>query len=668
MRRRAPLSVVAALLACIALVGLPAASQAAPGLSFTSCANTHAFDCSTLAVPLDRGGTLPGTVPLSIQRKLAGAQPSRDAVVALAGGPGQATLPLGEFIAQAISPALGSRDLLLFDQRGTGSSDPLSCSALEELNAISEAKLNEQCALDIGPARGDFTTAESVQDIEALRKAGGYEKLVLYGTSYGTKLALNYAERYPQRVESLVLDSVVPSGGEEPFLIPSYQAIGAVLGELCSARACAGITSNPLGDLARLVTQLRRHSLRGSVYDGSGKRHSLTLDGVGLFSLLGAGDVNPALRALLPAAMRSALRHDPDPLLRLSALSEGLVPSLPSGASSAAGPNLFDNALFATTVCEETPFPWQRNASSSTRLSEALGALHAKPRGIFYPFDSTTAFEASLIQGCLAWPDASAAPPAQSALPNVPTLILSGSQDLRTPTVQARQVVALIPDAQVEVVPFTGHSVIGSDLSGCASGALAAFFSASTVAPCSATTNRFAPTPVTPTRLSAVRAPSAVPGRPGQTLVAVLDTLIDLNRQVISATLQANQELPAGASFGGLRGGYAKLTSSSVVLRHFSFVLGVELNGSFPVKKGELLPSTIRISGREASAGSVRIGSGFKRATGTLGGRHFSVLIARVKLASAQPGAWPSRAAIRPLLARGEAGARVGFGPLPRLP
>src|ERR1035437_7549715 len=262
-----------------------------------------------------------------------------------AGGPGQATLPLGEFIAQAISPALGSRDLLLFDQRGTGSSDPLSCSALEELNAISEAKLNEQCALDIGPARGDFTTAESVQDIEALRKAGGYEKLVLYGTSYGTKLALNYAERYPQRVESLVLDSVVPSGGEEPFLIPSYQAIGAVLGELCSARACAGITSNPLGDLARLVTQLRRHSLRGSVYDGSGKRHSLTLDGVGLFSLLGAGDFNPALRALLPAAMRSALRHDPDPLLRLSALSEGLVPSLPSEASSAAGPNLFNNAL-----------------------------------------------------------------------------------------------------------------------------------------------------------------------------------------------------------------------------------------------------------------------------------------------------------------------------------
>ena len=90
-----------------------------------------------------------------------------------------------------MAPALASRDLLLFDQRGTGSSDPLSCSALEEATPASNvASVFEQCALDIGPARADFTTQESVQDIEALRKAAGYEKLVLFGTSYGTKVAL----------------------------------------------------------------------------------------------------------------------------------------------------------------------------------------------------------------------------------------------------------------------------------------------------------------------------------------------------------------------------------------------------------------------------------------------------------------------------------------------
>src|SRR5438876_919425 len=79
------------------------------------------------------------------------------------------------------------------------------------------APLVERCALQIGPARGAFTTAESVEDIEAVRHAAGYRKLVLYGTSYGTKVALQYAERYPQRVEALVLDSVVPPDGPEPF-------------------------------------------------------------------------------------------------------------------------------------------------------------------------------------------------------------------------------------------------------------------------------------------------------------------------------------------------------------------------------------------------------------------------------------------------------------------
>lgn len=125
-------------------------------------------------MPLDRTGAVPGTISLAVERKLAGASASRDAVLALAGGPGQAAIPLAEFIAQAIAPALGSRDLLVFDQRGTGLSDPLSCSAFETFSSKPVNEIFEQCASQIGPARGAFTTQESVQDIEALRQAGGY--------------------------------------------------------------------------------------------------------------------------------------------------------------------------------------------------------------------------------------------------------------------------------------------------------------------------------------------------------------------------------------------------------------------------------------------------------------------------------------------------------------
>jgi hypothetical protein len=129
----------------------------------------------------------------------------------------------------------------------------------------------------------------------------------------------------------------------------------------------------------------------------------------------------------------------------------------------------------------------------------------------------------------------------------------------------------------------------------------------------------------------------------------VLDAIVDLDRQVVAATLQAQQELPSGSSFGGLRGGSARLTSSSATLRGFSFVRGVQLSGTFPVRNHQLQPATIRISGVGAAPGTVRLTSN-KRVTGTLGGRRFNVSLARVKLSrSGTPAEWPSHPLAFPL-------------------
>jgi pimeloyl-ACP methyl ester carboxylesterase len=637
-----------ALAATLSLTALSAANAPpARALAYVPCPTSPAFSCTTLPVPLARSGAAPGEISLSLELKQAGSVPSRDAVVALAGGPGQAALPLGEFAAKALAPALAGRDLIVFDQRGTGSSDPLSCPALESFGS-GPGQLSEQCALQIGPARGAFTTQESVEDIEAIRQAGGYEKLVLYGTSYGTKVALEYAERYPQHVEAMVLDSVVPTDGPEPFAVPTFQAIAPVLEELCSNGACASITANPIAALASLNARLRKRVLNGSVYDGSGHRHPATLNEVGLLDILEAGDLNPALRALLPAAVSSALRNDPDPLLRLSLLAQGLIPNVPNHTTESS--EGIDEALFLTTSCEETPFPWQRSGSPASRLTEALAALHAMPISAFYPFDASTALGNSLVSACAGWPDASPPPPAPSALPNVPTLILSGAQDLRTPTTNARAVAAQIPDAQLLIVPFTGHSVIGADFSGCAEQAVAAFFAAAPVQACPSSTDLFAPTPLTPTKLAYVHSPSGLGGRPGRTLTAALDTVVDLNRQVIGATLQADQELPSGSSFGGLHGGYARLGSSFVILKDLSFVPGVQLSGTIPVKDGALQTATLHITGAEASGGTVRVESASKQVTGVLGGKRFDVNLAKVKLSRYTAASeWPSHPVSFPL-------------------
>jgi hypothetical protein len=205
----------------------------------------------------------------------------------------------------------------------------------------------------------------------------------------------------------------------------------------------------------------------------------------------------------------------------------------------------------------------------------------------------------------------------------VPTLILSGAQDLRTPTSGARKLAAEIPGSEVLVVPHTGHSVLGSDFSGCAKVAVEAFFEGAQVLPCGPIPNLFSPTPPVPAHLSQLSGVAGLPLRAGRTLRAVLDTMIDLDRQVIGATIQAEQRLPSGASFGGLAGGYARLTKSAVILHRFSFLSGVTLNGSLPVRKGEVQTARIDVGGALAAHGQVLIAAG-GRVSGMLEGRRFA--------------------------------------------
>jgi pimeloyl-ACP methyl ester carboxylesterase len=632
MRRRARQLALASLPLAFTLAGTW--TQLAGAVEFTPCPEHFGFSCATVVVPLDRSGVVPGTISLKLQRKQAGVNPTRSALIALSGGPGQAAIPSVEEIAKSMAPALNNRDLVVFDQRGTGQTGPLNCPALSSeqaaVSAGSITALFNECALQIGPARGFFTTRDSVEDIEAIRQALGYEKLVLRGVSYGTKVALQYAERYPQNVEALMLDSVVSPTGPDALEVPTFQSIAPVLGELCASGACARITSNPVKDVAQLAAQLRTHPLNGVVYDGSGHRHTSSFSELDLMGVLEAGDLNPALRALLPAAVRSALRHDPQPLLRLGLLATGRTPSVPGTAPPLPEEGQEGNALYWATRCEETLFPWGRTDPPAMREAQAKTALNALPSSDFYPFDAGLGLAHSLLPECVGWPDAAQPPPPTGPLPNVPTLILSGEQDMRTPTSVARGVAAEIPDAELLTVPFTGHSVLGTDFSGCAKAAVIAFFASSPVQPCTGS-NLFTPTPVTPTQLAYVHSPQGVNGRDGRTLTAVLDTVLDINRQMIGATLQANATLPAGASFGGLRGGYARVGSSSVRLSRYSLLPGVEVSGSFPLHDGKLLGTTVKIEGSAAATGTVKLGSN-NRVTGTLSGRHFNLSVTRATL------------------------------------
>src|SRR4051794_6864899 len=112
-------STLAALAAAAAVLGLAPAARAA--IAYAPC-EPAGYQCGQLPVPIDRAGAVPGTLTLSIKRAVATSNPTAAAVVALAGGPGQAALPSVTEFASILGPALTNRDLVVFDQRGTGAS------------------------------------------------------------------------------------------------------------------------------------------------------------------------------------------------------------------------------------------------------------------------------------------------------------------------------------------------------------------------------------------------------------------------------------------------------------------------------------------------------------------------------------------------------------------
>jgi pimeloyl-ACP methyl ester carboxylesterase len=654
----APRSLSAALLAfaLLAALALGAPASAAAALPWAEC-RPAGFECARLAVPLDRSGATPGTVSLHATRVRAASNPGAVAVVALAGGPGQAAAPLAADFSQVLAPALTTRDLLVFDQRGTGRSGALDCTSLRSARTVNQ--LTARCARELGAARGLYTTQQTVEDIESLRVAAGYEKLVLHGVSYGTKVALAYASAHPDRVESLVLDSVVLPEGPDAFQRSSLVASSRAVEELCAGGACSAATPAAARDLARLAERLRRGSLSGPIFSATGRRFTARLTEPGLAGILLAGDLNPALRAELPGSIRAALSGDVKPILRLSARSAGLEnaaqPAAPApGAGAGAGggggaPGLQSaradsDALYFATLCEENPtFPWTRGAPLSQKRREARAAAQALPEGSTGPFSRAAALASGFASLCLGWPTASPIPAAPAPLPAVPTLLLEGRQDLRTPVEDAAALAARIPGAQLVAVPNVGHSVLGSDPSSCARDAVAAFFAGQPVAQCAATPPRFAPTAKPATRLDRLPAYRGTSGRAGRTLEALRRTVNDGRSSVLGEALAIGRS-PSGV--GGLRGGYLRVTGrGTLVFRGYEYVPGVTVSGSLPPEG----TATLQVRGSAAARGTVRITASL-RVSGTLGGRRVSAQFGTA--ASADGGLGP-RISVRQAAAQG---------------
>ncbi|MGW0708516.1 alpha/beta hydrolase [Streptomyces sp. NPDC002643] len=183
------------------------------------------FECATIEVPVDWERPHGDTIDLALARRRASDPGKRiGSLLVNPGGPGAPGVEFALSAPVSFSPELLERfDIVGFDPRGIGRSDPVKCDEelivaqdeslyptdAESFDALGRANraLGESCRAHTGPLVDHMDTASVVRDMEAIRVGLGEERISYLGVSYGTGIGQQYAERYPDRVRAMVLDS-----------------------------------------------------------------------------------------------------------------------------------------------------------------------------------------------------------------------------------------------------------------------------------------------------------------------------------------------------------------------------------------------------------------------------------------------------------------------------
>ena len=318
-------------------------------------------------------------------------------------------------------------------------------------------------------------------------------------------------------------------------------------------------------------------------------------------------------------------------------------------------PRVFSPGLYATTTCEDGPLPWDPALAFGSRWQVAFSQALAIPDTTFSPFDRALGRANDTLRLCAPWPASGPLPaPDPRPLPDVPTLILGGAADLRTPSENDRALAARLPHASVVVVPSVGHSVLDSDLSGCADEATRAFFSGGPVPTTCSRLSRFIqsfladalfpPTPVPPRSLAGLATPRRLPGHPGRTVRAAELTFFDALVALLGTTFQDEKRVDR---IGGLRSGRMVVRSRPKMrlrLDRYSYVPGVWVSG----RLGDLTRPRLhlRVGGRLAARGRLTFELKGDLITGRLGGRRVRLRLTR-DIREAVGGLYELRSALR---------------------
>lgn len=196
-----------------------------------------------------------------------GATPAPDPLFILVGGPGQSAIAPAQAFTSIFAGVLADRDIVLVDQRGTGGSNPLDCPLsgsdddpqgyMDDMLPVAPLR---ECLRRLAADPALYTTPIAVDDLDDVRAALGYERINLYGSSYGTRAALVYMRSYPRHVRSAVLRGIVPTNMKVPlyYARDTQRALGLLFDECAADAACRRAFPDLPAKLAAAEERLKR--------------------------------------------------------------------------------------------------------------------------------------------------------------------------------------------------------------------------------------------------------------------------------------------------------------------------------------------------------------------------------------------------------------------------
>jgi len=368
-------------------------------------------------------------------------KPERDPIFYLQGGPGGAATSVAG--ASFMLRLRRTRDVVLVDQRGTGKSNPLFCSLMGSESDMRGAFAEGYTIEAVRACRTEleknadlrlYTTTIAMADLDDVRAGLGYDKLNVYGGSYGSTAALSYLNFYPQHVRTVTISGVAPPDNPLPLAFAKgvEHAINRLIDDCAADEKCKAAYPNLRQDWMTVAANLTKGPVSfDAINPYSQQKQQVTMTREGFAELMRLVLYNPTLISLLPAVIHEMRQGDYSHFAFYAyQIRHGLDVAIARG-------------MQLSVICvEDIPF-----------LKEA--DIRSETNGTFYGSDKAHAY----IRACEQWPRGEM--PAKFRQPiksDLPVLILSGEVDPVTPPELATPLLRWLPNGRQILMHNATHS------------------------------------------------------------------------------------------------------------------------------------------------------------------------------------------------------------------